>query len=87
MDSQNFEKFREQLDLHHAWPCVYTFKFIVPVGKEQQLKERFPNHTPSEKVSKNKNYTSFTYQMMMPSSQAVIDIYIQASGIEGLIAL
>lgn len=87
MDSQNFEKFREQLDQHHAWPCVYTFKFIVPMGKVHLLKAQFPDHIPSEKASKNGNYTSFTYQMMMPSSQAVIDIYILASKIEGLIAL
>jgi hypothetical protein len=28
---------------------------------------------------------AFTYQMMMPSSQAVIDVYVMASTIEGLI--
>jgi uncharacterized protein len=87
MDSQNFEKFREQLDQHHAWPALYTFKFIVPLGKELPLRSLFPNHTPNEKASKNGNYTSFTYQMMMPSSQAVIDIYVLVSKVEGLIAL
>lgn len=87
MDSQNFGKFREQLDQHYAWPALYTFKFIVPLGKEALLKAQFPNHTPHEKVSKNGNYTSFTYEMMMPSSLAVIDIYISVSKIEGLIAL
>ena len=87
MDQQRLDKFREQLDLHHAWPSVFTFKFIVPVGKEIPLKELFPNHTPNVKTSENGNYTSFTYQMMMPSSQAVIDIYITAAKIVGLIAL
>lgn len=57
------------------------------MGKEASLKELFPNHTPIEKASKNGNYTSFTYQMMMPSSQAVIDNYVTASKIEGLIPL
>lgn len=87
MDQQNLEKFKEQLDLHHAWPSLYTFKFIVPSGQESLLKAQFPNHTPHAKASKNGNYTSFTYRMMMPSSQAVIDIYQLASKIEGLIAL
>ena len=87
MDKERLEKFREQLDQHHAWPSIYTFKFIVPAGQETSFKELFANHIPQEKVSKNGNYTSFTYQMMMPSSQAVIDIYVLASKIEGLIAL
>ncbi|MCW5910161.1 MAG: DUF493 domain-containing protein [Cyclobacteriaceae bacterium] len=87
MDQHRLDKFKEQLDQHHAWPSVYTFKFIVPAGKVSALKELFRQHTPQEKASKNGNYTSFTYQMMMPSSQAVIDIYIAASKIEGLIAL
>ncbi|MBX2894882.1 MAG: DUF493 family protein [Cyclobacteriaceae bacterium] len=87
MENNQIEKFKEQLDQHHAWPAVYTFKFIVPTGKELQLKELLTHHIPQEKSSKNGNYTSFTYQMMMPSSQAVIDIYILASKIEGLIAL
>lgn len=87
MDKERLEKFQEQLDQHHALPSVYTFKFIVPAGKEVAFKELFANHTPQEKVSKNGNYTSFTYQMMMPSNKAVIEVYVLASKIEGLIAL
>lgn len=79
--------FREKLDQHYAWPSLYMFKFIVPTGREDQVKKLFPLHTTSEKLSKNGNYTSITIQMMMPSSEAVIGIYQQASSIEGLIAL
>jgi putative lipoic acid-binding regulatory protein len=63
------------------------FKFIVPTGKENQVKELFPHHTTTEKQSRQGNYTSITVQMMMPSSDAVIGIYERASIIEGLIAL
>lgn len=87
MDSVWLEKFRKQLDQHHAWPFVYTFKFIVPAGKENSLRILFRNHVATERTSKNGNYTSFTYQMMMPSSEAVIEIYLAASKIEGLMAL
>jgi uncharacterized protein len=87
MDSQWIDRFRIQLDQHHAWPALYIFKFIVPRGKEDALKALFPMHTTSEKVSKNGNYTSITLQMMMPSSNAVIEIYQAASKIEGIIAL
>ena len=79
--------FREKLDQHYAWPSLYVFKFIVPAGQEDAVKKLFPKHIVSQKHSKNRNYTSVTVQMMMPSSEAVISVYEQASVIEGLIAL
>jgi uncharacterized protein len=87
MDKEWIRSFREKLDQHYAWPSLYMFKFIVPAGKETQVKQLFPLHTTTEKQSRQGNYTSITIQMMMPSSEAVIDIYEQASVIEGLIAL
>lgn len=87
MNKEWMTSFREKLDQHYAWPSLYMFKFIVPTGKEDQVKKLFPLHTTSEKLSKQGNYTSITIQMMMPSSEAVIGIYQQASSIEGLIAL
>jgi hypothetical protein len=79
--------FREKLDEYHSWPTLYIFKFIVPKGKEEQVRKLFPLHVPSEKESKNGNYTSLTMQMMMPSGEAVIEVYQKASVIEGIIAL
>jgi uncharacterized protein len=87
MDKEWFKSFGEKLDQHYAWPSLYIFKFIVPKGKEEELKKLFPLHSTTEKQSKNGNYSSVTIQMMMPSSQAVIEIYHQAAAIEGLIAL
>jgi putative lipoic acid-binding regulatory protein len=79
--------FQAKLDQHYAWPALYIFKFIVPTGTEEEVKKLFPMHNTVEKVSKQGNYTSVTVQMMMPSSEAVIAIYEQASLIKGLIAL
>ncbi|HEY0654624.1 MAG TPA: DUF493 family protein [Chryseosolibacter sp.] len=87
MDQEWFKSFGEKLDQHYAWPSLYIFKFIVPKGKEDELKNLFPQHNSTEKQSKNGNYSSITIQMMMPSSKAVIEIYRQAATIEGLIAL
>jgi uncharacterized protein len=81
------ESFREKLDQHYAWPSLYIFKFIVPQGKEAEVKALFPQHTTTERASSRGKYTSVTIQMMMPSSDAVIDIYQKAAIIEGLIAL
>ncbi|MBN8576783.1 MAG: DUF493 family protein [Cytophagales bacterium] len=87
MNTEQINSFKEKLDQHYAWPALYTFKFIVPIEKQAELKGLFPNHSSSEKLSANGKYTSITLQMMMASSQAVIDIYLTASKIEGLIAL
>jgi hypothetical protein len=87
MNQDWVNSFREKLDKHYAWPALYIFKFIVPAGKEGEVKNLFPNHSTSEKPSKNGNYISVTVQAMMPSSDAVVDVYINASTIQGLIAL
>jgi putative lipoic acid-binding regulatory protein len=87
MNSEWITSFRTKLDQHYAWPSLYMFKFIVPTGKEDEVKKLFPLHTSTQKQSEKGKYTSITIQMMMPSSDAVIDIYQQAAGIEGLIAL
>jgi putative lipoic acid-binding regulatory protein len=87
MDAAWINQFREKLNGHYAWPALYTFKFIVQAGRERELKDLFPHHTATQKASKNGNYTSVTYTMMMPSSEAIVDVYQSASRIEGIIAL
>lgn len=82
-----FENFKIQLDQYYAWPALYTFKFIVPTGKETELKALFPNHTTTERPSKKGNYTSVTIDVMAPSSEAVVEYYKAATKIEGIVAL
>jgi hypothetical protein len=87
MDSDRTKAFKEALDKAHAWPVLYTFKFIVPTGKEAEVRVLFPRHTPTERLSQNGNYTSVTVRMMMPSSDSVIEVYELAAKVEGIIAL
>jgi uncharacterized protein len=88
MDDQRFESFRAKLDKHYAWPSLYIFKFIVPTQKQEELRRLFPRHVAAtEKQSEKGKYTSLTYQMMMPSSESVIEVYKRVSIIEGLVAL
>ena len=87
MDQNWINSFREKLDQHYTWPSLYVFKFIVPSGKENEVKELFPLHVSHEKSSKQGNYKSVTVEMMMPSAEAVLEIYIKASKIEGIVAL
>lgn len=87
MDQEWVNAFRIKLDQHHTWPSVYIFKFIVPIGKEVELKSLFPLYITTDKLSTQGNYISVTLQMMMDSSDAVIEVYERVSKIEGLIAL
>ena len=87
MDQEWINNFRIKLDEHHSWPTVYIFKFIVPKGKESELKNLFPMHTSTDKVSTQGNYISVTFQMMMPSSDAFLEVYERVSTIEGLMSL
>ena len=87
MDQEWINNFRIKLDEHYSWPALYIFKFIVPIGKEDELKSLFPLHTSTDKLSTQGNYISITFQMMMPSSDAVIEIYKRVSAIDGIIAL
>lgn len=87
MKQEWFSTFKEKLDQHYAWPALYIFKFIVPKGKEDEVKKLFPQHDITERASSQGNYTSLTIQMMMPSSESVIEVYKSASVVEGLIAL
>jgi uncharacterized protein len=87
MESNWTHSLKEKLDQHYAWPALYTFKFIVPKGKESEVTSLFPNHTATERASKNGNFTSITLQMMMSSSDAVVAVYEATYKIEGIIAL
>lgn len=88
MEPDWINSFREKLDKYYAWPSLYTFKFIIPAGRQEDLRQLFPLHTTAtEKSSEKGKYISLTYQMMMPSSDSVIAVYQKASVIEGIVAL
>jgi putative lipoic acid-binding regulatory protein len=87
MHQDSITSFQEKLDIEYQWPSLYTFKFIVPKEKVEEIKEIFIQHDVSEKASSKGNYISTTIKIMAPSSDIVIDYYIQASKIEGVIAL
>jgi putative lipoic acid-binding regulatory protein len=87
LDEAWAKKFRDKLDQGHVWPSLYTFKFIVKAGKEEEIQRLFPTHVHTSRSSAKGNYISLTFQMMMPSSEAVVSVYRKAGAVEGLIAL
>lgn len=86
-NGNSYDSFREKLELQYTWPSLYTFKFIVPQGNEEKVRELFPGTEVIEKKSRKGNYVSLTARLMAESSDAIISVYLKAHGIEGLIAL
>ncbi|HLW20766.1 MAG TPA: DUF493 family protein [Cyclobacteriaceae bacterium] len=87
--SKDFDlaSFQEQLDAHTEFPTLYMFKFIVPLGKEEEVAKLLPNNEMVLKKSAKGNYVSTTIQAMMPSSDAIVAVYKRASEIDGIISL
>jgi len=82
-----YKDFKEKLDSEHQWPTAYMFKFVVPKIKVDEFRTLFFVETLREKISKAGNYTSFTFKKQIKSSDEVVDIYIKAKKIEGVISL
>jgi uncharacterized protein len=80
------EGLRKQLE-KMEWPAIYPFKFIVPVGKLDEVLALFLGHDTNTKISEKGNYASVTVSPYMYSAEKVLEIYDKAAKIEGLRAL
>ncbi|MDH5365984.1 MAG: DUF493 domain-containing protein [Cyclobacteriaceae bacterium] len=87
MDKQAIASFKEKLDSQHQWPDHYIFKFIVPSDKVAEVAKLFEGEELIEKASSKGKYKSITVKAFLQSSDEVIDIYIAAKKIEGIISL
>lgn len=89
MEKADFSKLKDQLELQE-WPSVYFFKFIIPndTHKVAQLTALFDDSGDLHFMeSRNGKYISVSSKEMMMSADDVIQRYLDASVIEGLIAL
>lgn len=84
---QNIERLKALLESQHKFPTTYMFKFIVPQTKEAEIKNIFPYENIRMNFSKRGKYISITVELLMESSEAVLQVYKAAQSIEGLIAL
>lgn len=85
----HFINLRIQLDLLE-WPEVYLFKFIVPNEPENiALVNALFNESADIVMhpSRNGNYMSVSAKEMMLDVDSIIEKYIEATKIKGLIAL
>ncbi|MUP39794.1 DUF493 family protein [Labilibaculum euxinus] len=90
MEKEKYTKLRYQLMESLTWPSLYMFKFIIPNSDEKvkAVKELFPADTEfSFKTSKDLKFIGITVKKEMESADAVIDIYMKAQRIEGIMIL
>jgi hypothetical protein len=83
------ERLRIQLELQ-SWPDVYLFKFIVPNESDKVAQVSALFNDSSDLVfhpSRNGNYISVSAKELMLDVNSILEKYIQASKIKGLIAL
>jgi putative lipoic acid-binding regulatory protein len=86
-DEEWWQRFKELLDDQNEWPTRYTFKFIAPSDSLDRLKHVFGDHPVRVRESSKGNYKSVTAHLQMSSSEEVVEIYQEASSIDGVISL
>ena len=86
-----YVRLKEELSNTSLWPSEYLYKFIVPSvqNKVVEIESAFDNMGSVIKTTQSKTwkYTSVSVDVRMKSPEAVIEKYIQVSGIEGIISL
>jgi len=85
-----FRKLQEQLEKETSWPLVYMFKFILPADNQKLalVESLFSGEAViTQKSSGKGNYISITAREVMLDAPSIIDIYVRASKIQGVIAL
>jgi len=87
MSSEKFQKLKELIESEHEWPGFYTFKFIVPEHKEQELSAHVAEHEVTRRTSKNGSFIAYTTRMHFESAHEVIEVYQRVQEIEGLLSL
>ncbi len=89
MTNSKFDELRKKLD-NESWPAIYMYKFIVPSDNHKiALIESFFEDDAEIKMqaSTNGKYTSITIRQVMLDAPAIIEIYVKAAAIEGIISL
>ena len=87
MLDSTLERLKNVLDEHYDGDFEYTFKFIVPFGKLEELKTILNEHNLIERSSRNGKYISVTMIRKVAGGPEVVELYEKTSVINGLIAL
>jgi uncharacterized protein len=82
----NERTFRDSLE-KMEYPCLFPFKFIVPIDKLDELLAQFQNQETSIRLSSKGNYASLTAKSFVISPEKVVEVFNRVGKIEGVISL
>ena len=86
-----YDKLKVTLKEETKFPTKYLFKFIVPTSEDriQQIENIFNDGGAviNKNVSKTGKFTSVSIHVVMKTADAIIDKYLQAEKVEGIISL
>ncbi|WP_269526059.1 DUF493 domain-containing protein [Coraliomargarita parva] len=83
----SLESFRSSLDANYDWPCLYPFKFIVPIESAESVLGLFADDPVQERPSSSGRYIAYTMEMHVHSCDEVIAIYQRVAQVPGVISL
>ncbi len=87
MEDVSLLSLQATLDDYYKWPAPYTFKFIAPMARVDELTGLFRGKPFKTRYSRTSKYVSVTAEWEMQSSEEVISYYREAKKIKGVIAL
>ncbi len=86
-----YKKLKSKLNENTTFPSKYLYKFIVPTDeiRIKQVEDLFDYEGAviNKKASKTGKFTSVSIHIIMKSADAVIEKYLTAEKIEGIISL
>jgi len=86
-----YKKLKIKLNENTTFPSKYLYKFIVPTDeiRIKQVEDLFDYEGAviNKKASKTGKFTSISIHIIMKSADTVIEKYLAAEKIEGIISL
>lgn len=87
MVGSEYDNFKRQLDEHYKWPANYTFKFVVPKHRVDEVLGAVGKSANKLVPSKSGKYVSVNFKLLMNSADDVATVYDSVKHIEGVMAL
>ncbi len=86
-DSEWWEKFRSLLNDQYDWPAPFTFKFIAPKERVDEVRSCLIGVKLTIRASSKGTYHSITAVVEAESAEEVIETYELIGAIEGVVSL
>ncbi|MEN8662741.1 MAG: DUF493 family protein [Lentimonas sp.] len=86
-EDESLDSFRSSLDANYEWPCVFPFKFIVPVDQTTVVLDMFDEEPVKSRKSSSGRFIAYTMDIRVSSSEEVVAIYQRVAVVPGVITL